>query len=164
MSGGNRPIKNNLSVCKAVERLIGEGMDITVLAFGLRHDNGEPIFDYPFVQQMGQMNKGEYYSKLYNVDLYVITSETEPFGLVVGDALNCGCSLLLSKQVGALSIFSHTEDEDVLQDHLNTEELAQKIRYLLLHGNGERLFNAVDKEMCSARQAYLNLKQICLNE
>lgn len=164
VSGGNRPIKCNLEVCKAVQKLRNDGMDIEVKAFGLFYDNGEPILDYSFVKKMGQMDKDAYYAELMKTDLYVIASSTEPFGLVVGDALNCGCSLLLSKYVGAISIFSETMPEDVLENNHDTVEITEKIKHLLFQGNARRLFDAVDREKCSGRQAFLNLKHICLDE
>ena len=164
VSGGNRPIKCNLEVCRAVEILLKEGMDIQIKAFGRFHDNGEQILHYPFVKQMGHMDKETYYSELRKTDLYVIASDTEPFGLVVGDAINCGCSLLMSKNVGAMSIFDNVMPEDVLDDNHDIMEMACKIKHLLLHSNSKRLFDAVDKQKCSARQSYLDLKKICLDE
>ena len=164
VSGGDRPIKCNLDVCKAVEKLNQKGYQIQICAFGRSYPYGEPIFDYPFVERMGHMDKDEYYKKLESVDLMVVNSDVEPFGLVVGDALNCGCSLLMSKNVGALSIFERLSAEDVVEDNHNIDELAGKIEYLLKHSNAERLYESVDKEKCSNRQAYLNLKRICINE
>lgn len=164
VSGGNRPIKCNMEVCKAVQKLRNDGLDIKIKAFGRFHINGEPILEYPFVRQMGQMDKEAYYAELKKTDLYVIASDTEPFGLVVGDALNCGCSLLLSKNVGAISIFSKMMSGDVLEDNHDTTEMATKIKYLLLQSNARRLFYAVDREKSSGRQAFFNLKHICLDE
>lgn len=164
VSGGNRPIKCNLEVCKAIEKLQGDSMNIEMKAFGRFHDNGEPILKYHFVKPMGQMNKEDYYEELKSTDLYVIASDTESFGLVVGDAINCGCSLLLSKYVGAASIFKGLTSEDVLNDNHNTDEIALKIRNLLLHGNAQRLYDAIDIEKCSGKQAFINLKNICLDE
>lgn len=164
VSGGNRPIKCNLEVCRAVDILIKEGMEIQIKAFGRFHDNGEQFLNYPFVTQMGHMDKETYYSELRKTDLYVVASDTEPFGLVVGDAINCGCSLLMSKNVGAMSIFDNVQPEDVLYDNHDITEMASKIQHLLLHSNSKRLFDAVDKQKCSARQSYLDLKKICLDE
>ena len=164
VSGGNRPIKCNLEVCRAVDILIKEGMEIQIKAFGRFHDNGEQILNYHFVTQMGHMDKETYYSELRKTDLYVVASDTEPFGLVVGYAINCGCSLLMSKNVGAMSIFDNVLPEDVLYDNHDITEMASKIQHLLLHSNSKRLFDAVDKQKCSARQSYLDLKKICLDE
>lgn len=164
VSGGNRPIKCNVEVCKAVEKLNSRGMDIDVYAFGLYHDNGEKIYDYPFVSRMGQMNKETYYKKLKTIDLMVVNSEIEPFGLVVGDAINCGTSLLMSQHVGAMGIFRNLQDTDVIADNHNVEEIATKIETLLKSGNAERLYKSIDRERCSSRQAFFNLKKICINE
>ncbi len=164
VSGGNRPIKCNIEVCRAVEQLIKEGMNIEIKAFGRFHDNGEPIMEFPFVRRMGHLNKDSYYTELKKTDLYVVASDTEPFGLVVGDAINCGCSLLMSKNVGAMSIFEKVNPEDVLHDNHDIKEMANKIKYLLLHSNAKRLFEAVDTRKCSGKKSYLNLKRICFNE
>ena len=110
------------------------------------------------------MDKDTYYNKLKQIDLMVINSEVESFGLVVGDALNCGCSLLLAKNVGAISIFKDIRAEDVVLDNRNIHELAQKIAYLLENSNIQRLFNSVDRQKCSCKQAFLNLKKNCINE
>lgn len=164
VSGGNRPIKCNIEVCRAVEFLVNTGMDIQVKAFGRFHENGEPILNYSFVKQMGHLDKDAYYAELKKTDLYVVASDTEPFGLVVGDAINCGCSLLMSKNVGAMSIFESVMSEDVLEDNHDVDEIARKIKHLLLHSNAKRLFDAVDKQKCSAKQSYVDLKKICLDD
>ena len=164
VSGGNRPIKCNIEVCKAVEKLVAGGMNIELKAFGRIHENGEPILRYPFVKRMGQMSRDKYYAELRKTDLYVIASDTEPFGLVVGDGINCGCAMLMSKNVGAISIFDKLTSDDLLNDNHDTDEIALKIKLLLLHSNAKRLFEAVDAEKCSGKQAYLNLKRICLDE
>lgn len=164
VTGGNRPIKCNLEVCKAAEKLNSRNYNIEVCVFGDFYKNGENILCYPFVKAMGHLNKNDYYEKLQNADLMVVNSEVESFGLVVGDALNCGCSLLMSKNVGALSIFEKLSAEDIVEDNHNIDELTSKIEYLLRHGNAEKLYESVDKEKCSGRQAYLNLKKICINE
>lgn len=164
ISGGNRPIKCNLEVCKAVTKLRNEGMHITVKAFGRFHDNGEPLLDYPFVIRMGQMEQDSYYKELKETDLFVVASDMEPFGLVVCDALNCGCSLLMSRNIGARSIFRTILSEDVLIDNHDTDEIASKIKGLLYKGNAKRLFHSVDINECSGQNAFLNLKRICIGE
>lgn len=164
VSGGNRCIKRNRTVCEAVKRLIHNGFNIQILCFGTFCESGEDLSSYSFVQRMGQMNEDEYYNCLKNVDLYVVNSEVESFGLVVGDAMNCGCSLLMSKNVGAIDIFSHLEDTDVIQDIWDIDEISEKIRNLLLNGNARRLFYSIDRDACSKKTAFENLKSICLNE
>lgn len=163
VSGGNRPIKSNLDVCKAVNILNENKGDIIVYVFGTFQDNGDNILDYPFVKCMGQLNKLDYYNILKTVDLFVVNSEVESFGLVVGDALNCGCSLLMSKNVGALSIFEELQDSDIVQNNHDVTELSNKIGFLLSHSNAERLYDNVDRYKCSTEQSYIKLQKICLN-
>ena len=162
VSGGNRQIKCNLEVCRAVEKLVKEGLNIEVKSFGHFYDTGESFLHYPFVKRMNQMNKDEYYAELRKTDLYVVASDLESFGLVVGDGLACGCAMLMSKNVGAISIFNKLTSEDLLDDNHDTDEIASKIKRLLAHSNAKRLFDAVDAEKCTGKQTYLKLKQICL--
>lgn len=143
--------------------LICEGMNITIKAFGIFYENGESILKYPFVTKMGQMDKDRYYAELRKTDLYVIASDTEPFGLVVGDGINCGCSMLLSKNIGALSIFDNLSCEDLLDNNHDIFEIANKIKHLLTCSNAKRLYESVNKERCSGRHAFLKLKDICLD-
>ena len=161
LSGGNRRIKNNGSVCRAVEKLIAEGMDCRVFLFGAEDPHGDPeIMKLPFVKVMGQMDNPGYYEALDSVSLFAVNSTLETFGNVVGDALNCRCSLLVSDFVGAGSILQLTE-QDSIHDPEDTEELTEKIRYLFEHPNGDRLLKGLDPNACSGRQAYLNLRKIC---
>lgn len=164
LTGGNRPQKANLEVCKAVEKLNSEGLNIKILIFGRFHSNGEPILEYPFVEKMGQMDKEQYYKKLEYVDLFIVNSELESFGLVIGDAMNCGCSLLMSKMVGAISIFKNLQDSDIIVNNHDIKELSAKIVYLLNNSNAKRLFESIDREKCSYKEAFINFKRICLNE
>lgn len=164
LTGGNRPQKRNYIVCQAIEKLNAEGWNISVYVFGRLYKNGESIFNFSFVERMGHMDKTMYYEELKRADLVCINSELESFGLVVGDALNCGCGLLMSENVGATSIFDSLKDEDIIYDSHNVDEICSKIEYLLNKSNAYRLFCSVDKEKCSNRYAYLRLKEICVNE
>lgn len=159
ISGGNRFQKKNGVVCKAVEKLRKQGYDCNVYAFGREYPHNEDIFSYPFVKKMGHLSKDEYYSVLDTISLYVVNSIVESFGLVVGDALNCNCSLLMSDGVGAASIME-TSEHDIVENCENVDEVAQKILYLLEHENSNRLYNSIDKDAVSEKSAYLNLKRI----
>lgn len=164
VTGGNIPIKRNYYICKAVEKLNERGWNIRVDVFGRYHINGEAIYDFPFVKKMGQMNQKEYYEHLEKTDLLCINSDLESFGLVVCDALNCGCALLMSDNVGATCIFNSLKEEDIIINNYNIGEIAYKIEYLLTESNFSRLFHSVDREKYSAKSAFLRLKEICLHE
>lgn len=85
-------------------------------------------------------------------------------GLVVCDALNCGCALLMSDNVGATCIFNSLKEEDIIINNYNIGKIAYKIKYLLTESNFSRLFHSVDREKYSAKSAFLRLKEICLHE
>ena len=159
ISGGNRHQKKNEVVCKAVKELHKLGYNCKVYAFGREYPNNEDIFSYDFVHKMGHLDKEDYYSALDSISLYVINSIVESFGLVVGDALNCNCSLLMSEGVGAASIME-TREEDIIKDCNNVDEVAAKIIHLLEHANSSRLYNSIDIEAVSEHKAYINLKRI----
>lgn len=158
VSGGNRLQKNNGIVCKAVEKLNAMGYDCNMYVFGRMYENNDNL-SYPFVHYMGHMNKEEYYNALDKISLFVLNSILESFGLVVADALNCNCSLLMSKGVGALSIMS-TTDNDVIKDCTDVDEIALKILFLLQNPNYKALYNSIDFEDASEKSSYLKLKQI----
>ena len=162
VTGGNRFQKCNIDICKAVEYLNSKGYNIHIKVFGEFFKNGDSLMDYSFVSKMGQMEKEQYYKELLDTDLMVLNSEVESFGLVVGDALNCGCSLLMSKNVGAICVFEDLRDTDIIQDNHNIDEISNKICFLLCNSNANRLFNSLDHQKCSGKNAYLRLKSICL--
>ena len=162
VSGGNRNIKNNEYVCKAVQLLNDSGFTCKVNIFGRNYPECEDLTKFSCAEYMGQLERGEYYKRLDEIALFVIASELEPFGLVVADALNCHCSLLMSHNVGASAIMQ-TCSEDYVENPRDVDELARCIRHLLEHPNAERLLASVDVEECSEMKAWEKLKVICYN-
>lgn len=162
ISGGNRQIKNNNYVCRAVEKLNEEGFSCQIKIFGRLYPDNEDLTQYPHTNYIGHLDKCNYYEMLDEIPLYVIASEIEPFGLVVADAMNCHCSVLLSQNVGASSIM-RTQEEDIIENPHDITELAEKIRFILETPNTDRLLSTIDIEACSEQQAWKNLKAICNN-
>ena len=162
VSGGNRNIKNNEYVCKAVQLLNERGFSCSVNVFGRQYSDGADLSAYPNVHYVGHLDKEDYYRLLDKIELFVVASELEPFGLVVADALNCHCSLLMSHNVGASAIMQ-TCSEDYVENPRDVDELARCIRHLLEHPNAERLLASVDVEECSEMKAWEKLKVICYN-
>lgn len=158
VSGGNRLQKNNGIVCKAIEKLNTMGYNCHMYVFGRMYENNDNL-SYPFVHYMGHLNKEEYYNALDKISLFVLNSVLESFGLVVADALNCNCSLLMSKEVGALSIMS-TTDKDVINDCFDIDEIASKMLYLFQHPNSTAIYNSINSEEASEKSSYLKFKQI----
>lgn len=159
ISGGNRPIKNASLVCEAVSKIVEQGYNCKVYVFGRFYKGGDDLSKYSFVIKEGHLNKEQYYNELDKISLFVVNSELESFGLVVADAINCNCSLLVSHNVGALSIISTTED-DVIFDTHNINELSTKILYLLQNSNSDRIYKSIDIQEVSEKNAFLKLKKI----
>jgi len=160
LSGGDRTIKANMYVCRAVEILRNQGLDIKIKLFGHIYNNDSDILQIPFIERMDQMKKEEYLDYLDKIPLFVVNSESEPFGLVVADAINCHCSLLMSRYIGASSIMK-TTDKDIVSDNHDIKELADKIKYLLEHDNSDRLLSTVDPRKCSPEASCQRLVSIC---
>lgn len=160
VSGGNRNIKNNVYVCKAVQLLNDAGYHCKVKIFGRNYPECEDLSKYPCAEYMGQLNKEEYYERLDEIALFVVASELESFGLVVADALNCHCSILMSHNIGAASIMQ-TREEDFVNNPRNINELADRIQHLLEYPNAERLLNSVNVQECSEEESWKKMKAIC---
>ncbi len=160
VSGGNRTIKNNAYVCRAVQQLNEAGHQCKVYIFGRNNPECEDLSRYACAEFMGQLDKAEYYERLDEIALFVIASELEPFGLVVADALNCHCSILMSHNVGAAGIMQTCEEDFVDNPH-DTAELARCIQHLMEHPNAERLLSSVDVHECSESMAWEKMKNLC---
>ena len=160
VTGGNRSIKNNKVVCEAVHRANLAGGHYKISVFGSYYPNNEEIFDFPEITYLGQLSKDEYYRYLDEISLVVMNSDVESFGLVVEDALNCHCSLLLSDSVGAGAIMQQ-EESDLIHNTRDENEILEKIQYLLQNPNSERLLKSIDLEAVSAKQAFANLRKLC---
>lgn len=159
VSGGNRCIKNNLEVYRAVKLLNKEGIPCRMFIFGRKYQDNDVIPENGFVTYCGHLDKDIYYQKLDKIACFVLNSEVEPFGLVVADALNCNCSLIMSKNVGAKCIMQINE-QDIIQNPHDAKEIAEKIKNIFQHSNSERLYQSIDVEDCSEAAAYEKLKKI----
>lgn len=160
LAGGNRNIKNNLNVILAIEKLNMKGASLKVKLFGRIYKDNPDFEKFPFVMQMGHMNKEAYYNELDKIGLFIDAAYCEPFGLSIADAVNCNCSLLLSDNVGFLSIMKE-QDCDVVHDCNDTNEIAGKIEYLINNQNAKRLLDTIDPQASSEGSAYNRLKTVC---
>lgn len=146
VSGGTRPIKGNDVVARAVALLRTEGLNCRLDIFGRRyaenHELDEAI-ERANGRYVGQIAQSEFLMALKGVDVFVMNSRHEPFGLSALEALQAGDSLLLSKNCGVLEVMAPA-DCDVVTDCEDAKEVADKIRYLLREPNAFRLFESID--------------------
>lgn len=110
----------------------------------------------------GQVNQDAFLSELSLSKLYVVNSIFETFSLTVVEALNCGCSVLVSQYAGITGLLNLT-DEDIIYDPFNSEEIANKIMHLLNKPNCDRISRQIDYEKYSFKNMIDGLYFICKN-
>lgn len=159
VSGGNRCIKNNGEVYRAVKMLREQGIPCKLYIFGRKYPDNDQIEENEYVEYCGHLDKKQYYKRLDTINCFILNSELEPFGLVVADAMNCNCSLIMTQYVGGASIM-HCLSNDIIRDPHNIKEIADKIRGGCEHPNADRLWASIDVDSCSAKAAYQKLKNI----
>ena len=147
--GGGMPRKNILSVCRALQELNDEGHTLELKVFGEDNLDTDAIKAYPFVHYFGKIERDKLFEEMAQTSLFIQNSIFDSFALAPLEALSCGCSILCSKNVGALSIFNNLEENDVIEDCFDTREIKQKIVYLLKNPNCERLTEGLDKKETS---------------
>lgn len=151
--GGGRPQKNNLVLAKAIEHL-NKTYDtcFKLYVLGRDYSEAEKIKEIPCVQYIGQVKQDEAIKLLSKAKIFVQNSTLESFGLAPIEALIFGCDILVSQNVGSISIMK-TEDTDVIVNYDNIEEIASKIFKLSKIGNNQRLLSGIDKENTSCEYA-----------
>ena len=149
--GGGMPRKKIKHICEAVKQLNDKtGEDkYRLVVIGDKGKDDDEINSYPFVENLGLVSSKEA-GKLYDkAALFIQNSCFETFGLAPMEALVHGCSILVSKEVGALELFDGLEDTDIIRNWFDAAEIAYKAEKLLLKGNAGRLITKFDKESSS---------------
>lgn len=159
VGGGNRCIKNNFAVSRAVKKLNSEGIPCKMYIFGRKYPDNEKIEETNYIIYCGHLDKTPYYERLDKISCFVMNSEVEPFGLVAADAINCNCSLLMSQNVGAKSIMT-TRGCDIIQDPHDVDEIVGKLKYIFEHPNSDRLYGSIDVQDCSEKSSFQKLDAI----
>ena len=154
--GGDRKLKNNISIANAVAKL-DSSKKLVVYGY-LYHPDNLPKGNN--IEFKGLVSQEQLYKEMSQSELIVLNSTLESFGLTVFDALQCGCSVLVSNAAGALELLNVTE-RDVIYDSINENEIAEKIDCLLQHPNNERLMENLDFDKISYKAEVERLEQFC---
>lgn len=148
--GGGVPRKNVLTVCKAIEIVNKTAQTpLRLMVFGRDDLDSESIKRYPFVEFNGKVQRYRMLEKISCTPLFIQNSRFDSFALAPLEALTVGCSILCSRNVGAISIIENLEDCDIIQDCEDEQEIAKKIKYLLEHPNHDRIISNINKEATS---------------
>lgn len=154
-AGGDRKLKNNLTVSNAIERLDGRAK---LRVYG--SVNGAPPCENKHTEWVGELPHEDFINELKNAGVFVVNSTIESFNMSVMEALSCGCSILVSDQVGAAGLLD-LQETDIIYDTENEEEISKKIMFLINNPNNQRLCAAIDWEEISWQKAVRRLEGIC---
>lgn len=154
--GGDRKLKNNIAIANAVAKL--DSSKKLVVYGHLYHPDDLPKGDN--IEFKGLVSQEQLYKEMSQSELFVLNSTFESFGLTVFDALQCGCSVLVSNVAGALDILNVTE-HDVIYNPMDEDEIAKKIDYLLQNPNNSRLMKDLNFEKISYKAEVERLEQFC---
>lgn len=148
--GGGLRYKNNLAICKAIAQIQNQlDKPVRFTIIGDAGSDKEAILKYDFVEYIDHLEHKDVIEKFKTSHLYIQNSYLETFGLCVVEALSVGCNLLISQNVGALSILNQIEATDVINDPECINEIGEKIIYNLTHSNHKRLLSAIEPEKTS---------------
>ena len=141
--GGGRKQKNNLEVCKALNRIKNKKFKYIII--GKKSEDFKQIKEYSFVDFKGILPWSEVIDILKNSDIYIQNSYYESFGISTIEALYSGCDLILSKNIGVISLFDQIPKKTVVSPS-NIDELTDVISYRFDNHNNKILKNSLYEE------------------
>lgn len=155
-SGADRGVKNNLVVAQAVEKMDGRAyLDV----FGHIYHSAPAGFQH--TKYVGPVSHNEYMRRLGETEVFVLNSIFETFSISAVEALQCGCSVLLSEAAGITGILE-LEENDLIHDPMDEEEIRRKIEYLLENPNNNRILSKLDPEEYSWKKQVERLEDLCM--
>ncbi len=160
LSGGNRIIKNNAEVCKAVETLIEKGMNIIVNVYGQIYENNDDLGKFPFVNIKHQIKQKDFIYELQKTDLFIMNTEIESFGLSAAEALSSGCDILISKNCGILDIMKCSEKDLIANPH-DINEIATKIKSFQEYSNNKQILESIVIDRSSWKNTVTKILKLC---
>jgi len=161
-AGGDRNQKNNIEICKAVEKIaFSTNKEIMFNVYGRCYSKCNVFSSYPHTCYRGMVPINELHNELEKSKVFVLNSEIESFGLVIVDALMCGCSILLTKNAGICALLS-LQSNDLICDVHDANEITRKIEYVLENPNNNRLLESINFDDCSWERVSERLYSICV--
>ena len=125
-TGGGIKQKNNLKVCEAIGML--DDKNVKYFVIGNEGVDGSKIKQYAFVTFIDNLPHSDVLKQMQASNLYIQNSYFETFGLSILEAVQCGCDVLISKNIGAKGILNGLSEEEVIDDNNNIFEIAKKIQ------------------------------------
>lgn len=123
--GGGVKQKNNLSICKAIEKI--RNKKIKFIVIGKLAEEGEEIKKYKFVDYYEKLSHNDVMKKMGEANLYIQNSYFETYGLSIVEAINSECDILISKNIGAIDLIENIDDNDIINNNESIDEISKKI-------------------------------------
>lgn len=162
--GGGRPQKNNIVVCDAVKILNEKyNLPFRYVVLGRDYLDTPKIKEKEYTEYVGQVPRNEVEVWLHKTSIYIQNSSFESFGLAPIEALCHGCNILLSQNIGAISILKTVSEDDLIKDCMDSEEIAEKIIKVYKNNNQARLIKGIDRSTSSCRYSAKRLLNIAEN-
>lgn len=156
--GGGVPSKNIKYICKAIQKINEEdNMNLKLIVIGRDGKDTEEIKKYSFVEYKGVLTKEEVEKCYRSSLLYIQNSTFETFGLSVLECLHYGCSLLISKNIGAVDVFENLQESDLIDNTYDVNEIAIKIKEIIKFSNNSRVLHSIDTEKIDLKKYYTRL-------
>ena len=158
--GGGTERKHCKPVTDAVQMLKNSGVIIQFKVVGKLGKNGEEIKKNECVEWIESLSHDKLLKEMENADVYIQNSLYETFGLAVIEALDAGCSLLLSNKMGCVELFENLNPNDVIYNSDDVNEIKEKLQAVLLKENNTRLRKAFRYDLISSENVSERLIQI----
>lgn len=160
--GGGMPRKRIRVICDAIGLLVKEGLKVRLVVAGAVGKDSDYINSFDFVDNRGLISSEELAKAYRECDLFIQNSCFETFGLAPVEALVSGIDVLLSTNVGALSLISKEalSEMDLIENCDDPNEIAEKIKGIMNSSNNERLLSGIDKENTSWESVCARLQDI----
>lgn len=152
-AGGGIRQKNNRKVCEAIAGLNQSGYAIQYIVVGTPGADKDEICQYDFVQYYDSLPREDVLRLMKQSQLYIQNSYMETFGIALVEAVCCGCSILAAKNIGAVEIFSSIQPQDIIEDNMDADEIADKIKGILTEENHTRLYSKMEIDKIDAKAA-----------
>ena len=125
-TGGGVKQKNNLKVCEAISML--HDKNIKYIVIGNEGIDGSKIKQFVFVTFFDNLPHSDVLKQMQRSNLYIQNSYFETFGLSILEAVQCGCDVLISRNIGVKDVLNDLKQEDFIDDNNNIFEIAKKIK------------------------------------
>ncbi|MGL5480057.1 MAG: glycosyltransferase family 4 protein [Clostridium sp.] len=112
--GGGRSEKGNFEVCKKLDKINDKTFKYVII--GEEGPDTDKIKSYDFVEYLGTMPNEMVIDYLKEAKLYIQNSEFETFGIAPLEAINAGCDILISENMGVIDLLQDIKEDIAIKN------------------------------------------------